>query len=148
MMLWRIGFIAARLCVAAFVVLTAGYCLLAYIPFTYHQVHLGALLPWLSAFAAFHPYIYWPVFLAAAATLPSLRNSHNRILSILFLVVYGGIGVWLLFRPLLVRLDNNLQSLLWCLFALTPLIWLALLDWRAQRGQFKWAPQEGSETRR
>jgi len=147
-MLWRIGLVAARFCVAAFVILTAGYCLLAYIPFTYHQVHLGGLLPWLSSFAAFHPYLYWPVFAAAAWTLPSLRNPRTKALSLLFLIVYGGFGVWLLFRPLLVRLDNNLQSLLWCLVALTPLVWLGVLDWRAKRGQLRWAQPTGSETRR
>jgi len=147
-MLWRIGLVAARLSVVAFVILTAGYCLLAYIPFTYHQVHLGGLLPWLSWFAAFHPYLYWPVFAAGAWTLPSLRNPRARSLSALFLIVYGGIGVLLLFRPLLVRLDNDFQSLIWCLVALTPLVWLGLLDWRAKRGQLRWAELTGSETRR
>ncbi|HLJ30618.1 MAG TPA: sulfatase-like hydrolase/transferase [Candidatus Angelobacter sp.] len=147
-MLWRIAFIAARLCLAVFVILTAGYCLLAYIPFTYHQVHLGGLLPWLSAFAQFHPYLYWPVFLAAAATLPGLRNRGSRLGSVLFLVVYATIGVRLLLSPLLVRLENNLQSLLWCVLALTPMVWLALLDWRAESGKFRWTRAAPPETPR
>lgn len=146
-MLWRLGFVAARLVVAAFVILTAGYCLLAYIPFTYHQVHLGALLPWLSAFARFHPYFYWAAFVAAVVTLPSLSDSRTRVLSLLFVVVYGGIGVSLLFRPLLVRLENDAQSLLDCVLALTPLLWLALMDWRSRAKELKWSPPE-SETRR
>ena len=146
-MLWRMGMVAARLAVAAFVILSAGYCLLAYIPFTYHQVHLGALLPWLSAFARYHAYFYWPAFLAAVITLPSLRDPRTRVLSVLFIAVYGGIGVWLLFRPLLLRLENDVQSLVWCVLALTPLLWLAIIDWRAQGSQLQWLPPE-SETRR
>ncbi|HEY6348669.1 MAG TPA: sulfatase-like hydrolase/transferase [Candidatus Angelobacter sp.] len=146
-MLQRIGLVAARLLVAAFVILTAGYCLLAYIPFTYHQVHLGALLPWLSAFARFHPYFYWPAFMAAVVTLPSLRNSRTRVLSVLFVAVYAAIGAWLLFRPLLARLENDAQSLLWCVLALTPLLWLALIDWLAQASQLKWAAPQ-NDTRR
>lgn len=145
-MFWRIGFAAARLVVAAFVVLTAGYCLLAYIPFTYHQVHLGALLPWLSAFARWHPYFYWGAFLAAVVTLPSLSNSRTRSLSILFTIVWAAAGVRLIFRPLLVRLDNDAQSLLWTFLALTPLLWLALIDWKAKGSQIQWVSST-NETR-
>ena len=145
-MFWRIGFVVARLVVAAFVVLTAGYCLLAYIPFTYHQVHLGALLPWLSAFARWHPYFYCGAFLAAVMTLPSLSNSRTRALSILFTIVWAVAGVRLIFRPLLVRLDNDAQSLLWTFLALTPLLWLALIDWKAKGRQIQWAPST-NETR-
>lgn len=147
-MLARAGFVLARLVVAVFVVLTAGYCLLAYIPFTYHQVHLGGLLPWLSAFAQVHPYLYWVAFLAAAGTLPSLRERRTRFSSVLFLVFYAAIGLWLIYRPLLSRLENNLQSLFWCVAALTPLLWLALLDWRAQIPRLKWAKSQAAETRR
>lgn len=147
-MLPRAGFVLARLVVVVFVVLTAGYCLLAYIPFTYHQVHLGGLLPWLSGFAQFHPYLYWVAFLAAAGTLPSLHERRTRLSSVLFLVVYAAIGLWLVFRPLLSRLENNLQSLVWCVVSLTPLVWLALLDWRAQLPRLKWAKSQAAETRR
>lgn len=143
----RIGFVAARLLVAAFVVLTAGYCLLAYIPFTYHQVHLGALLPWLSGFARFHPYFYWLAFLSAVLTLPSLRNSRTRMLSLLFVAAYAGIGGWLLFRPLLVRLENDAESLLWCILALMPLLWLAWIDWLAGASQLRWSPPENETGR-
>lgn len=143
----RAGFLVARSWVAAFVVLTAGVCLLAYIPFTYHQVVLGALLPWLSAFAGFHSYLYWLAFAAAGLSLP-WRIRSTRLGSVLFLVVYGAVGLMLLFRPLLTRLENDLQSLLWSLVSLTPLVWLAALDWKAQSGTFRWANLEPVETQR
>jgi membrane-anchored protein YejM (alkaline phosphatase superfamily) len=140
--------LAGRLLVATFVVLTGGYCLLAYIPFTFHQIHMGGLLPWLSSFAQYHPLIYWPVLIIAAATLPNLRNDRSRALSISFLFVYLVIGVNLAFNPLLVKLQNNVQSLYWCLFSFLPLIWFALIDWRAQRAAFIWEQAEGTDNRR
>ena len=146
-MMLRLGFSAARLVAATFAVLTALYCLLAYIPFTYHQIHLGGLLAWVSAFAQYHPYLYWPALVAAAVTLPWRSTRAVRLLSVLFVCVYGLAGVGLVLHPLLVRLDNNLQSLDWCLLALTPLVWMATLDWLAQRGELVWQPPVG-ETRR
>jgi hypothetical protein len=147
-MLFRIAFVAGRLVVGVFVILTAGYCLLAYIPFTFHQIHMGGLLPWLSSFAQFHPLLYWPVFVVAAATLPSLRNDRSRLLSVIFLFVYLMVGIDLALHPLLAKLHNDTQSLYWCLLSLLPLVWLALLDWRAKRGAFVWAAEEGSDARR
>src|SRR5690242_6699130 len=145
-MLFRFGFVAARLVVAAFMILTAGYCLLAYIPFTFHQIHRGGLLPWLSTFADYHPWLYWIAFLAAAASLPNLRNDRTRAFSMAFLAVYLVIGVDLAVHPMLVNLQNTTQSLYRCLFALVPLVWLGWLDWRARRPVFVWAPADGADT--
>lgn len=142
--LTRAGFFFARLWVGAVLLLTAGYCLLAYIPFTYHQVVVGGLLPWLSAFARFHIYFYWSAFALAGCTLP-WRTRRTRLASLFFLIVYGTIGVILLVRPLLVTLENNLQSLLWALLVLTPLAWLGAVDWISQRGSFRWAKEKSSE---
>lgn len=147
-MFFRLGLLAGRLVVATFVLLTGGYCLLAYIPFTFHQIHMGGLLPWLSSFAQYHPIIYWPVFVVAAATLPNMRNDRSRLLSVIFLFVYLMIGIDLALHPLLSKLQNNTQSLYWALLSLLPLLWLGLLDWRARRGDFVWAAVEGSDARR
>jgi hypothetical protein len=129
-MAFRVSFLLARILVVTYVILTAAYCLLAYIPFTYHQVVVGALLPWLSAFATFHSYFYWPAFAAAGLTLP-WHTRKTRLGSIAFMVVYGAIGILLSLNPLLLHLENNLRSLAWCIFSLAPLLWLAALDWTA-----------------
>ena len=141
------GFFLARLLVGAVFALTAGYCVLAYIPFTYHQVVVGGLLSWLSAFARLHTYFYWSAFGLASWTLP-WRNRRTRFASFLFVVVYGAIGIILLVRPWLESLENNLQSLGWAMLALTPLAWLGALDWIAQRGLFKWAKPGSAEIAR
>jgi hypothetical protein len=147
-MFFRIGLVLGRLVVAAFIILTAGYCLLAYIPFTFHQIHMGGLLPWLSSFAQYHHLLYWPVLLVAAATLPNLRNDRSRGLSVIFLFVYVVIGVNLSFHPQLPKLQNNVQSLYWSLLWLLPLVWLALIDWRSRHNLFVWQEGEGNDARR
>jgi hypothetical protein len=144
----RTGFVSARMLVAAFSILTSAYCLLAFIPFTYHQIHLGGLLPWLSAFARFHPYLYWAAFVAALVTLPNLRIDRTRSLTLLFGVVYGLAGVRLTQKPLLSRLDNEFSSLMWCVGALTPLLWMAILDWLLQAEKFVWAASASNEVHR
>ena len=145
----RIGFIFARLCVALFAILTAAYCLLAYIPFTYHQIHLGGLLPWLSTFAKLHSLLYWPVLLLAAVTLPNFRNDRTRSLSVLFVVVFGLIGIRLWAHPLLLHLGDETVNLLWCALSMAPLFWLGILDWRAAEREVVWElAEEQAETRR
>jgi Sulfatase len=144
----RIGFVIARLCVASFAFLTASYCLLAYVPFTYHQICLGGLLPWLSTFANLHSYLYWPVLMLAALTLPSLRNDRTRSLSVLFVVVLGLIGLRLWAHPLLVHLRDEKVNVLWCLLAMVPLAWMGILDWRAAERELVWELAEYAETER
>jgi hypothetical protein len=147
-MLSRIGFVVARLGLASFAILTAGYCLLAYIPFTYYQIHLGGLLPWLSTFARLQPYLYWPAFLSAAVTLPSLRNDRTRSLSVLFIVVFGLIGLRLWTHPLLVRLADEKVNILWCVLSMLPLLWMGFLDWQSVEHELGWQLPDHVETRR
>jgi hypothetical protein len=142
----RIGFIVARLCVASYAMLTASYCLLAYIPFTYYQIHLGGLLPWLSSFANLHSYLYWPIFLLAIVTLPSFRNDRTRNLSVLFVIMFGLIGIRIMTRPLLVRLGDEKVDILWCLLSMAPLLWMGILDWRAVEHELVWELAEHAET--
>ncbi len=137
-MLSRIGFVIARLCLACFAILTASYCLLAYIPFTYFQIHLGGLLPWLAAFAHLQPYLYWPAFLSGAITLPSFSNDRTRSLSVLFIVVYVLLGLRLSAHPLLTSLADEKVNILWCVLSLLPLLWMGLLDWRAAEHGLVW----------
>ena len=146
-MAFRVSFLLGRILVATYVFLTAAYCLLAYIPFTYHQVVVGALLPWLSEFARFHSYSYWPAFASAGLTLP-WRTRKTRLGSIAFTVVYGAIGILLSLNPLLLHLGNNSHSLGWCILSLTPLLWLAALDWTEKSGSLQTADQDSGETRR
>ncbi len=144
----RIGFVLARLCLASFAILTAGYCLLAYIPFTYQQIHLGGLLPWLTTFANLQPYFYWPAFFCAVLTLPTLRNDRTRSRSVLFIVVFGLLGLRLSAHPLLVSLADEKVDVLWCVLCMLPLLWMGILDWQAVEHTLVWELSDHVETRR
>ena len=131
---------AARVIFTGFNLLTALYCLLAYLPFTYHQIHTGHLLPWLDAFVRVHP--LWDV-----AILP---------LALLLVVAawrHGGLGRWLAggfgilqiayagmltVHPLLAGLENNATSLLWSLALLSQVGWVAAADIACYGGQAQW----------
>lgn len=146
MTLPRLLCVLGRGCFALFILLTCSYCLLAYVPFTYHQMILAAPLPWLSMFVRLHPYIYWGVLGILVLTIaPDLRRRETRILAIGFLVFCAGLGIILLFHPLLSGLKNEIQSLYWGFAFLLPLPWLAGIDWLGQRNRLTWAAPGSNE---
>ena len=49
----RVGLLSARLVFALFVLMTSVYCVLAYVPFTYHWVIKCPVVAWLPLFARF-----------------------------------------------------------------------------------------------
>src|SRR6202040_4007759 len=98
----RFLFAPARLVVLGFILLSSVYALLAYIPFTYQQVHKGGLLPWLTTFGKIHAQLYWAAFAIACATLaPDLKRARARALVIGFAAVYAVAGVLLQFFPVM-----------------------------------------------
>ncbi len=142
----RTAFLGARFGFALFVVLTSAYSLLAYIPFTYQQFHVGGLFPWLTAFVQYHSYLYWPALALAAVTLlEDLRAPKTRWLAVAFFGFFGAIGVVLLFRPLLAGLENDSRSLLWSLAALLPLLWTGAIDWLGHGRGLAWSERPPSE---
>jgi len=139
-------FLFGRLCFTFFVLLTGGYCLLNYVPFTYHQIHLAGLLAWVSAFTAIHHYIYWIVFIPLVLTLvPDVQRRETKYITLAFIIVFTDAGIVLLFHPLLKELPNDTRSFSWALVSLLPLLWLAVIDWLAQRRLLTWAVADGSE---
>jgi arylsulfatase A-like enzyme len=140
-------FFLARFTYACFFLITSIYCLLTYVPFTYQQVHVGELLPRLTAFVRIHPYVFWLALAVVAPTLvPDLKKS--RVVTIGFFVVMAGAGVALVVHPVLRNLGNNITSIYWCLAALLPLLWVAFIDWTGHAEAVPWSPLETSESRR
>jgi len=134
---WQL--ILARLLFLAYVLFSAAYCLLAYIPFTYQQVHIGELLPWLARLVRLHSMLFWPVLAAALLTIWSdLKRGSLRPLSRAFAVAGVLVGITLLIHPLLPNLTNDASSLRWCLVVLVPLVWVATIDWLHGRLLLSW----------
>src|SRR5262249_22829813 len=125
--------VAGRLWLGAVVLLTSIYCLLTYVPFTYQHLHQARLVYSLTLFVRFHPLLYWLSLGAAALTLrEDLSRARTRIPAFGFLFFYAGVGTVLTAEPLLPSLGGDARSLAWALFALTPLVWMAVIDWLAR----------------
>ncbi|HYX71046.1 MAG TPA: hypothetical protein VE825_18060, partial [Terriglobales bacterium] len=137
----------ARSLYAGFFLITSIYCLLAYIPFTYQQVVVGQLLPWLTTFVRLHPYLYWG---ALAVVVPTLLPDWKRARSstIAFFVGMAAAGVALLMHPVLASLENNITSIYWCLASLLPLAAIAIPDWAGRAGAVRWSEAEAGESHR
>src|SRR5476651_252923 len=102
----------ARLLFLTYVLFTASYCLLCYIPFTYQQVHVGELLPWVTQLSHWHAILFWPALSAALLTiLPDLKGGPSRYLALGFAGSGVLVGAALLIHPLLPNLTNDFSSL-------------------------------------
>jgi phosphoglycerol transferase MdoB-like AlkP superfamily enzyme len=131
----RLAVSLARLAFAGFWLLTAAYCVVAYVPFTYFQVIKSDVVPALNTFARLHPWIHLAVLAATAATLRSdLRRPASRRKAIAFLASSGVVAVALCVRPLLVSLGNEAASLRWAFAALVPVFFLAWIDVSGRSG--------------
>jgi hypothetical protein len=127
--------LAARLAQGAFLFLLGAYCLLAYLPFTYHQIHQGNLLPWLNEFGRLAPLLWWPITGLAAWTVFERRR---MVVSWLYAGLHALAGLLLILWPLSTQLQTPSIGLAWCLIAFGSLAWTGSLDWMRVRGQFHW----------
>jgi hypothetical protein len=124
-------------------VLTSSYCLLAYIPFTYHWVIQSTLVKWLPVFVKLHTGLYWILLTMVAGTLvPDIKRSPSRKLAIAFIATQAMAGVVLLFHPLLSNLLNNDRSYYLSLISLFPLLWLAAIDYVGHVFNKEWVESE------
>jgi len=93
----RVLFGLGRLAVTGFILLSSIYALLAYVPFTYQQVHKGGLLPWLTTFGRLHSKLYWVALAVACATLaPDFRRARARWAAVSFAAAHAVAGLLLL----------------------------------------------------
>ena len=117
----------SRTIVAVFWFATAAYCVLSAIPFALEQFLRPRLVPALSAFAEWHPWISLVALVATAGgLLPWLRSGHRGVRALIaawFLVAIG-----LFFVPSLSQLEASTAALVLALFSLVPPAWLSILD--------------------
>jgi hypothetical protein len=145
----RLQFVLLRGVFTVFILLTAVYCVLTYIPFTYEQIHVAGLLPWLTTFVKIHNYLFWVSLGALVATLiPDLRRRETKILGYALLAVSVAVGVWLLWHPLLAGLHNDVRSFRWAIAFLLPLAWLAVIDWLGAGRELRWQSSDSAEDAR
>lgn len=135
---WQV--LIARLCFLAYALFTSIYCLLAYVPFAYQQIHVGQLLPALTALVHWHALLFWPAIAAALLTIiPALQRGPARLLARTFAISALAAGVLLMLHPLLPHLRNDVTSLEWSISALIPLMWIAAIDLVDGFGRLEWS---------
>lgn len=136
----RVPLVLARLILTGFNLLTALYCLLAYLPFTYHQIHVGGLIAWLDTFVRIHPWLNLGLLAVVAplAIEPWKQGGWVRWAAAGFGAYQLGVACVLLVHPVLPGLENNATSFAWSLGALLPLAWLAVLDLAAYASKVQW----------
>jgi hypothetical protein len=142
----RACFIIPRVIFVALMLATSVYCLLAYIPFSYFHFLKFNHLAGLTAFVRYHPYLY---LLVSGLLCASLRDEWHRaatrsVTRGLFLFL-GSTSVVLCLFPLLANLQNHIASFLFSLLALVPVLWLAMIDWLANREKVSWSASEADE---
>ncbi|MBC7911614.1 MAG: hypothetical protein H7Y30_13995, partial [Pyrinomonadaceae bacterium] len=132
-------FLTGRLAFSLLLLFTSLYCLLSFVPFTYHWVIKGELIPWLPFVVKYHPLFYLVTLCLVSLTLKqAVRRPQTQRLAIGFLVSQFALGGWLFFSPLLPALGNNNESFRWSLIALFPLLWLAAIDFIQRLPERKW----------
>jgi len=143
----RLPLLAARAAFTGYSVATAVYCLLAYLPFTYHQVHGGGNFPGLNAAVRMHPWFNLGAVVLVLILLagPWRRGGWPRRMA-------AGLGIWqiacaiaLIVHPVLSGLKNDGSSLAWCLVALMPPGWLVAIDICAYWGGLDWVPRPAGD---
>ncbi|MFN8007900.1 MAG: hypothetical protein U0V70_12905 [Terriglobia bacterium] len=148
MNLTRYAFLPIRLGFCLVTLVSSLFSLMAYIPFTYEQVHKGGAIEALLWFAKMQPYLYAFILLLLAYTLRHDWSSPKTrwLVTGLFLLT-GGMALLGLCTPLWKHLRNDLSSLILSLILLIPLLFLFLVDWLSCGKQMNWGrSQEAHST--
>ena len=108
---------------------TSTYCILTYSSFAYQQFIRPRLVSSLSQFVAYHHLLHWVLLGVTVATLlPEWKTTRGRIVAWAYVAAMGGVGLLILYRPVLPAVENDSLGLwLACAF-LVPPIWLAVYD--------------------
>lgn len=122
-----------RLVFVAYWFLTSAYLFFCFDPFTWTQVIQFHLIPGEAAFAGIHSMLFWPVQLAALATLLPYRAESRRGIWIWATLTAGG-GIALAVHPLLSAARNDTSSFFAAFASLSPIVVLSALD-LAEKGK-------------
>lgn len=142
--------LSSRVIYTGFSVLGSLYCVLAYLPFTYHHVLRSSLFPALTQLAGLHHWLNLLVFLVAApGVVPILmrRSVHARQFWPTFgwLAAASAWTLYLLWNPLLPGLTEGFQAYLVALVPLGLALWLLSTGLAEDAAGYVW-PEEASKS--
>src|SRR4051812_50179045 len=93
-----------------FLLVTSQYCLLAFLPYTYHAfIHAPPYL-WMLVFVKYHGLLYWlAIICAALGFLPEEMSAAY----VVFIGGEGGGGSWVFFRPVIAAPREDRRASPW-----------------------------------
>ena len=104
-----------KLIFSAFFLVTSLYCLLAFLPYTFHALIKAPPHAWIPWFAQHHAPLFCVASLAGAI---AWRDAASRMAYRICFGILSLVGIFLLIHPLLAKLESN-QTAYWsCLVAL------------------------------
>ena len=116
---------------------------MAFIPFTYEQVHKGGAIEGWLLFVRFQPYANLFILTLLAFSLhDELLNPRTKVLTWGFLLGEACFGVTCLFYPVLKHLPNNQWSFVFSLILLSPLLVLFAIDWLGHMKALHWGKSQ------
>ena len=136
--------LALRVGVMLTFLITSLWALLAYVPFTYQQVHKGKLVPALNAFGMAQPWIYWGLMFTVGTifcleALPSgTRQRRAMRLRAAFWYIHLPLGVLFTLRPMFGVMENGISSYAWSLAMLEPILFLAAMVFQEHWRSIEW----------
>ncbi|MGA2856627.1 MAG: sulfatase-like hydrolase/transferase [Candidatus Sulfotelmatobacter sp.] len=137
-------FFSTRLAFGAFLLLTSVYCLLVWVPFSYFGFIRNPLVSWIPLFVKLHGLMYGILLCAVALTLiPDLHRKQTRRGALGFLVVNGIALVYVWRGHALASLRPDLESYIWSMLSLFPLVCLAALDLSGENNWISRKPARG-----
>lgn len=124
--------------------LSSLWALLAYVPFTYQQVHKGKLIPALNTFGQAQPLVYWVVLLIVAVIfcvepLPTGARQRSAMrLRKLFWLIHVPPGVLFLVHPIFGTMENGTSSYAWALGMFEPIVFLSIMVFHEHWPAIEW----------
>lgn len=128
------------------VILTSFYCLLNYPSFTYQQLIKLLIITWIPIFATYQPYFYLLASILLICSLrEQLKTSKTKKLTLAFLFLNTSFSLYLIFKPLLITLENNIDSLFWSFITLIPLFILIFIDYISYYSNIDWSKKTNDQ---
>jgi hypothetical protein len=103
----------------AYWLLTALYCLLCFLPYTYYALIKAPVYDWMPWFVHHHAALFWVAF-AAVAVASWYRKPGRR--HWIALALNAGVGIYITLFPVLPKLGNGGAALVWGLIALAQVV--------------------------
>jgi len=137
--------LALRFGVSFAFLMTSLWALLAYVPFTFQQVHKGGLIPALNTFGRVHPYIYWVLLLLVGVIfcLEPLPPAGPRQRSAMrmrawFWYLHAPLAIFFTVHPVFGAMENNTASYVWAIAMFEPIIFLSATVFREHWPAMQW----------